>query len=108
MSPGEGPPTWMINGGGFTVEGVAVRFRDNMRKKVIIEGVGDPSFGATPKLTMELAIGLALQGLPKHRRGFLTPALAMQTTELEKRLANIDSGNFMNITYVNMGTYKRN
>merc|ERR1712113_873473 len=100
----QNPPLWLVNFGSFTVEGVAIRSSDDRWEKVIINGVGDPTFWGTSRLTTELAVALATKGPPQNRRGFLTPALAVDINELEQRWRYADKGRFIAITREHMGT----
>lgn len=94
ITPGEGPPEWMQKKGSFAVEGWARRFSDNQYAKVTMEGVGDPVFTATAKLTSELALELARKG-PANGPGYTTPALAVDLKSFEDRLKAVDLGQFV-------------
>ncbi|ALU38791.1 hypothetical protein AS188_02410 [Kocuria flava] len=43
----------------------------------VLEAEGNPGYGTTPWLTVELALRLALRGVPAPARGSTTPALAL-------------------------------
>lgn len=104
---GEGPPPWIVRDGGFNVQSVALRFKDNKRTKIGIDGKGDPSFWGTSRLTTHMAMVLASKG-NGDRRGFITPALAVDSDELEKSWKGISNGSFVNIIREHLKPLHRN
>lgn len=90
---GQGPPAWMQEKGGLTGQGLAARGGPHAAKaRFNMDCRGDPGYAATAKWSVELTMGLALKGPENGQGGYLTPALALGTKELEARLARADSG----------------
>lgn len=99
---GEGPPVWLRKEGSFSAEATAFRNTSNYAR-VYLEGQGDPSNLGTTKMSVELALGLAEHGPKNHTGGYLTPAVVIDTEELERRLSAADGGKFMTIIHTRAG-----
>ncbi len=92
--PGEGPPTWLLKQGGFTVK-VRAETDKGQRSRVTITGQGDPGYGATSKMLAELALCVVgdRPGKP-NTAGVLTPSTALGQA-LVNQLQQADGGKLM-------------
>ncbi|MEO0605982.1 MAG: saccharopine dehydrogenase, partial [Myxococcota bacterium] len=94
--PGQGPPSGLIDQGGFTME-VMARASDGRTAIAEVRGKGDPGYGATSKMLGETALCLARDGdLHPPSVGVVTPATALGDV-LVKRLGAADGGRFMQL-----------
>lgn len=102
--PGDGSPKWIINGGAFAGQAIAIGYggaKGRKVTKVILEGQGDPATKGTAKIAIEVAMSIALQGFQMDP-GYNTPARAAGISTLERRFQEIDLGRFMSITHEQM------
>lgn len=97
--PGQGPPGWCVRNGGFTVEVRATNDSTNQQSKCLINGKGDPGYGATAKMIVETALCLLDADQPDMPKdtGVLTPSIALGSA-LIRRLEQADGGKFMSFT----------
>lgn len=102
QNQGQAPPFWMRTSGSFKGDAFAFHRdpqsnKDTFVKRVTLEGSGDPHYIATPKMAVELALGVLFDGA--YHVGYLTPSTALGTTNLEHRLRNVDGGEFLKVTH---------
>lgn len=101
--PGEGPPVDMQQAGSFMAKAVAMYRPPNSAggpipvAQVVLEGLGDPYSTASPKIAVELALGLVVESM--HRVGYLTPSQVLGEDVLEQRLSKVDAGNFIRVRH---------
>lgn len=97
---GEGPPSWLINEGAFTVE-VAASTSSGAEAVATISGKGDPGYGATAKMLAETGLCLSLDGHQggQHKGGVLTPSTGLGE-HLVSRLRRAEGGRFMSLDVV--------
>lgn len=94
---GEGPPSWLLKQGAFSVE-VTAEDSAGHRGKSIVSGKGDPGYGATSKMLSELGLCLAFdQDHAPDAAGVLTPATALGDALVE-RLNAAQDGEFMHLS----------
>ncbi|MEM6928983.1 MAG: saccharopine dehydrogenase NADP-binding domain-containing protein [Myxococcota bacterium] len=94
--PGQGPPSWMIEQGGFTME-VMASTPDGRTAIAEVRGKGDPGYGATSKMLGETALCLAHDGDDHpESAGVLTPSTALGDV-LVSRLGSAQGGQFMQL-----------
>jgi len=93
-APGEGPPQWVLDKGGMTGQGLAVRGAPNAAEaRFHMDCKGDPGYSATGKWSVEFALGLAQRGPKDGIGGYLTPTLALGSETIVQLLSQADSGN---------------
>ncbi|NNL56884.1 MAG: saccharopine dehydrogenase [Pseudomonadales bacterium] len=93
---GEGPPSWMLTQGAFTVY-VTAEAADGRSATAVVAGKGDPGYGATSKMLGEVALCLLHDQERKPTdAGVLTPATALGDALVE-RLAAAQGGAFMRL-----------
>lgn len=96
---GEGPPSWLLKCGSFTLEVTATNDSTGSSSTVVVRGKGDPGYGATSKMLAETGLCLAFDDLgtaPAEGAagGVLTPATALGDL-LVRRLCSAEEGDFM-------------
>jgi len=88
--PGQGPPQWLIQRGGFTIH-VTAATKDKTRSATTrVSGRGDPGYGATAKMLGEVGLSLAFDadktrpvpGVPAG--GVLTPSTALGSVLVQR------------------------
>lgn len=102
-SPGEGPEKGLRELGSSAGFAIAYMGGDTASKPVAVVALkqfGDPNSVAAPKVAMEVALALAQKGPAGGEGGYLTPATAVATEEIERRLTRIDNDNAFIISHL--------
>jgi short subunit dehydrogenase-like uncharacterized protein len=73
---GTGPEGDVLTGWSWTTRGVFTT-REGSSFPAVLEAQGNPGYGTTPWLTTELALRMAVHGVPDAALGSSTPALAL-------------------------------
>lgn len=90
---GQGPPEWVQEKGSLAGQGFAMRGPPHAAQaRLYMECNGDPGYAATAKWSVELVVGLALNGPKDGQGGYLTPATALGAQPLMDRLTRADGG----------------
>lgn len=98
---GEGPPRWLLREGSFRLQVTARSARSGVATMVVVDGKGDPGYGATAKMLAEVGLSLSFDldqseasAVRAGTGGVLTPWIGLGEL-LVSRLQRAEGGQFM-------------